>query len=199
MFLVAITTARRVSELEALSIRAPFFQVFPDRLIFKTDPAFLPKVASSFHRGQEIILPTFCSNPVREQEHIFHKLDVRRCVLQYLDSTKQFRKSDSFFVLFSGARKGFKASKRSIARWLRLAISQAYVVGGLEPPEGIKAHSTRAVATSQAEWAGASPEQICRAATWSSFSTFVKHYRLDLLSAKDQAFGRKVLQAVVPP
>lgn len=73
------------------------------------------------------------------------------------------------------------------------------MIGGLEPPEGIKAHSTRAVATSQAEWAGASPEQICRAATWSSFSTFVKHYRLDLLSAKDQAFGRKVLQAVVPP
>ena len=64
---------------------------------------------------------------------------------------------------------------------------------------GIKAHSTRAMAASQAERAGTTPEQICRAATWSSYTTFSKHYRLDLLSAKDQAFGRKVLQAVVPP
>ena len=199
VFLVAITTARRVSELEALSIRAPFFQVFPDRIIFKTDPAFLPKVSSDFHRSQEITLPSFCSNPVREQEHRFHCLDVRRCVLQYLSITSQIRKADSLFVLYSGAKKGSRASKRTIARWLRSAIIQAYVARGVEPPQGIKAHSTRAVATSQAECAGASPEQICKAATWSSFSTFVKHYRLDLLSAKDQAFGRKVLQAVVPP
>lgn len=156
-------------------------------------------MASVFHRGQEIVLPTFCLNPVSEQEHRFHKLDVRRCVLQYLEDTKPFRKSDSFFVLFSGTRKGGRASRRTIARWLRLAISQAYIVSGLEAPKGIRAHSTRAVATSQAEWAGASPEQICRAATWSRFDTFVRHYRLDLLSAKDQAFGRKVLQAVVPP
>ena len=134
VFLVAITTARRVGELEALSIRAPYFQIFPDRVIFKTDPAFLPKVASRFHRSQEIILPTFCSNPVREQERLFHNLDVRRCILQYLECTRQFRKSESLFVLFSGSKKGSRASRRTIARWLKSAIVQAYELGGSDPP-----------------------------------------------------------------
>lgn len=46
VFLVATTTARRVSELEALSIRALFFQDFPRPVIFKTYLAFLPKLAS---------------------------------------------------------------------------------------------------------------------------------------------------------
>lgn len=79
VFLVAITTTRRFSELEVLSVRPPFF-VFPDRIVFKTDPVFLPKVALKFHRSQEIILPTFCANPSEEREFKFHTLDVRRCV-----------------------------------------------------------------------------------------------------------------------
>ncbi|XP_077343459.1 uncharacterized protein LOC143988068 [Lithobates pipiens] len=199
VFLVAVTTARRVSEMEALSVRAPFCVILPDRIVLKTDPAFLPKVASSFHRSQEIVLPSFCPNPSGEKELRFHYLDVRRCILHYLELTKAFRRSDSLFVLFSGARKGCKASRRTIARWLRVAIEQAYSAAGKEIPVGIKAHSTRAMAASQAERAGATPEQICKAATWSSYSTFVKHYRVDLVSAGEQTFGRKVLQAVVPP
>lgn len=36
---------------------------------------------------------------------------------------------------------------------------------------------------------GATPEQICKAARWSSFATFTRHYRLVLLSSRDQASG----------
>ena len=190
---------RWVCELEALSIRPPFFQIFADRIIFKLDPGFLPKVISRFHREQEIILPSFCPNPSREQEVKFHSLDVRRCVLHYLEVTKTLRKTDSLFILHSGARQGHRATRRTIARWLKEAIEKAYSLGGIPIPEGIKAHSTRSMAASQAERAGATPEQTCKAATWSSFATFVRHYRVDLWSAKDQTFGRKVLQAVVPP
>ena len=126
-------------------------------------------------------------------------LDVKRVLLYYLEITNPFRRSDSLFVLFGGNKRGQQASRGTLARWLKLAIREAYLQSGLTPPEGIRAHSTRALATSWAERAGATPEQICRAATWSSFHTFVRHYRLDLASASDQAFGRKVLQAVVPP
>ena len=199
IFLVAITTAKRVSEIEALSIRPPFFQVFSDRIIFRMDPGFLPKVVSRFHREQEIVLPSFCQNPTKEQEVKYHNLDVRRCVLHYLEVTKTLRKTDSLFILHTGARKGHNATRRTIARWLKEVIEQAYKLGGIQIPEGIRVHSTRSMAASQAERAGATPEQICKAATWSSFDTFVRHYRVDLLSAKDQTFGRKVLQAVVPP
>lgn len=199
VLLVAITSARRVSEIQALSVREPFLQILEDRVILKTDPGFLPKVASNFHRSQDIVLPSFCQKASNEKEKRFHLLDVRRCILEYLRVTNPFRISDSLFVLFSGQRKGQKASKVTIARWIRLAIAEGYKTVNKDPPGGIKAHSTRALSASWAERAGATPEQICKAATWSSFSTFTRHYRLDLMSSQDQAFGRKVLQAVVPP
>ena len=49
VFLVAITLARRIGELHALSIKKPFLSVYTDRVVLKTDPAFLPKVASALN------------------------------------------------------------------------------------------------------------------------------------------------------
>ncbi|CAJ0917920.1 unnamed protein product [Ranitomeya imitator] len=46
------------------------------------------------------------------------------------------------------------------------------------------------MATSWAEKGGATADQICRAASWSSLSTFSKHYKLDVVSPQ-LAFGRK--------
>ena len=120
-------------------------------------------------------------------------------MLSYLEMSKSFRKSNALFVVHSGKNKGQQASKNTIARWIKQAIVEAYRSLDKECPFSLLAHSTRALSASWAERAGATPEQIFKAATWSSFSTFIKHYRLDLLSAQDQAFGRKVLQAVVPP
>lgn len=116
VLLVAITSARRVSEIQALSVREPFLQILEDRVILKKDPGFLPKVASSFHRSQDIVLLSFCQKASNEKEKQFHLLDVRRCILEYLRVTNPFRISDSLFVLFSRQRKGQKASKVTIAR-----------------------------------------------------------------------------------
>ena len=69
-FLLAITTARRVSDLQALTIKEPFLLLLEDRVILKQDPLFLPKVTSNFHRSQEIILPSFCQNPKNERGKI---------------------------------------------------------------------------------------------------------------------------------
>ncbi|CAN2388502.1 hypothetical protein PRIEUP_LOCUS16448 [Pristimantis euphronides] len=91
------------------------------------------------------------------------------------------------------------ASKATIARWMKSAIQRTYQSQNLVPPSGIKAHSTRAVSTSWAEKAEASVDQICKAATWRNIHTFYKHYRLDLNNVYDLSFGRKVLQAVIPP
>ncbi|XP_068113785.1 uncharacterized protein [Hyperolius riggenbachi] len=198
-FLLAITTARRVSELQALSIKPPYCTISEDRITLRPDFAFLPKVTSKFHRSQEIFLPSFCDKPTNEKERKLHCLDVRRCILHYLERTASWRRSDALLVLFAGKFKGRQASKTSIARWIRQTITAAYQTQGRPLPTSIKAHSTRSVSTSWAERAGASIEQICRAATWSSQNTFVKHYRLNLLANTELAFGRKVLQAVVPP
>ncbi|XP_071996791.1 uncharacterized protein [Engystomops pustulosus] len=156
-------------------------------------------VSSSFHLSQEIILPTFCRNPKTPKEEEWHSLDVRRILLFYLETTRQWRRDSNILLQFSGKNKGTRASKSTIARWIKTVIKNAYVAQNMSIPETIRAHSTRAMATSWAEKRGASINEICRAATWSSQMTFVKHYRLDLQSTKELAFGRKVLQAVVPP
>ncbi|KAG8573401.1 hypothetical protein GDO81_012391 [Engystomops pustulosus] len=197
--LVAVTTARRLGEIQAISIKEPYMRVLSDRIILTLDPGFIPKVTSRFHRAQEITLPSFCENPSTSREASWHLLDVRRIVLAYIKATESWRLDNNLFIQFQGKNKGRKASKTSIARWLKLAISTCYTQQGKEIPTDLKAHSTRAMSTSWAEKRGASLEQICKAATWASSSTFIKHYRLDLPCSQDLSFGRKVLQAVIPP
>ncbi|XP_068101500.1 uncharacterized protein [Hyperolius riggenbachi] len=199
IFLIAITTARRIGELQALSIKEPYCVISEDRVTLRPDAAFLPKVVSSFHRNQEIYIPSFCENPTNDKEKRLHLLDVRRSLLQYLERSNSWRKSDAMFVLFAGKTKGNRASKTTLARWIKQAIVAAYQVQGKTLTSSVRAHSTRGISTSWAERAGASIEQICRAATWSSHNTFVKHYRLNVSASTDLSFGRKVLQAVVPP
>ncbi|XP_073432369.1 uncharacterized protein [Dendrobates tinctorius] len=197
--LVALVSARRVSDLHALSVDPPFLSTTRDSLILKTDPSYLPKRATKFHRSQEICLPSFYENPSTQDEEKYHTLDVKRAVLAYLDRTSPWRQSRSLFVSFQGSRKGSAVTSGTISRWIRDAITMAYLTKGEDPPLGIKAHSTRAISSSWAERANVPIEQICKAATWSSPSTFYSHYRLDLSSTEDLTFGRSVLNTVCPP
>ncbi|XP_042300431.1 uncharacterized protein LOC121918446 [Sceloporus undulatus] len=80
IFLTAITSARRVSELGALSVRKDLCIFRPDSVCLRPDPTFLPKVNSPFHVSQDILLPSFCPNPQRDLEKCWHTLDVRRAL-----------------------------------------------------------------------------------------------------------------------
>ena len=51
-FLLAITSAKRVGDIHAFSIKEPFLRVFEDRVILSQDPLYLPKVATKFHRSR---------------------------------------------------------------------------------------------------------------------------------------------------
>ncbi|XP_069835654.1 uncharacterized protein [Dendropsophus ebraccatus] len=198
-FLLAITSARRVSEIRAFSIQTPYMTIREDRVVLSPDPAFLPKVVTDFHRSQEVILPSFYNTPTNDQELSLHSLDVRRVILHYIKVTESWRLCNSLLISFQGKTKGKSASTQTIARWVKQAVGECYRVKNMTPPVGFGAHSTRAVATSWAERAAVSIDQICRAATWSTPHTFFRHYRLQLSSTEDLTFGRSVLQAVVPP
>ncbi|XP_073413338.1 uncharacterized protein [Dendrobates tinctorius] len=197
--LVALTSARRVGDIQALSIDPPFFQVYQDRLLLKPDPSYLPKVSTKYHRAQEILLPTFFEDPSTPEEQKFHTLDVRRTVLKYIERSRSWRQCRALFVSFQGHKKGYRVTKSTISRWIREAIRLAYSAKNENPPESIRAHSTRAMATSWAERGDVPIETICKAAIWSSPSTFYNHYRLDLSSTADLSFGRTILSTVVPP
>lgn len=70
------------------------------------DPLYLRKVVSQFYRSREIILPSFCENLRNERQEKFNSLDVRRFLLMYLDTVKDFGKSNHLLVLCSGSKKG---------------------------------------------------------------------------------------------
>uniref|UniRef100_A0A803JUY8 Tyr recombinase domain-containing protein n=1 Tax=Xenopus tropicalis TaxID=8364 RepID=A0A803JUY8_XENTR len=197
VFLVAIASARRVSELGALSCSEPFLVFHEDRAVLRTTPGFLPKVVSNFHINTEIVLPSFCNRPKNDKETRLHRLDVVRALKTYIARTRSFRRTDSLFVIPSGAKKGLPATKTTIARWIRETVRRAYLAQKKVPPIKLRAHSTRALGTSWAHRNLASAEQVCRAATWSSPHTFTKFYQFNTYLSAEAAFGRKVLQAVV--
>lgn len=82
-------------------------------------------------------------------------------------------------------------SKLAISFAIKLCIR-------IEVPSGITAHFVLSAATSAALNNNASMEEVCKAATWSSISMFVRHYKLDVYSSLDASFGQRVLQHVLP-
>lgn len=124
VFLTAITSARRVSEIAGLSMSHEFCSIQEDRIVLHTNPAFLPKVNSAFHRSQEIVLPLFCPKSTHPRKQEWHLSDVRHAVSFYLQCTSSFRRTEVLFFSFKGSSKGHRPS--SISRWVKEVIVLAY-------------------------------------------------------------------------
>ncbi|XP_060546167.1 uncharacterized protein LOC132711373 [Pantherophis guttatus] len=195
-FLLAITSARRVSDLAALSAREDLCIFHPDRVVLRLDPTFLPKINSPYHRALELVLPDFCPHPTHPLERAWHTLDVRRALRIYLRRTSSLRQTEALLVSFQPSSLGRKISAATLGRWIRATIAKAYEVLSIPVPRRITAHSTRSAATSVAWATQASLEEICRAAAWASPTPFIRHYRLDWFASAEAAFGRRVLQQV---
>lgn len=90
---------------------------------------------------------------------------------------------------------GKQASCSTLANLLKRAIQLVYSSVGKTLPSGITVHYR--AATSIAFEGIASLEDICKAATWSSPSTFTRHYKIDLPASAETAFGWRELQKVV--
>ncbi len=79
-----------------------------------------------------------------------------------------------------GRNRGAAATKHTVSHWVRDAIALAYEAHGQASPLGVRAYSTRGVASSMALARGAPLQQVCDAAGWSSPHTFVRFYSLDV-------------------
>ncbi|XP_041432126.1 uncharacterized protein LOC121397925 isoform X1 [Xenopus laevis] len=190
-FLVAITSARRISELQALSVDPPYTIFHEKKVHLRPVLNFLPKVVSKFHINEPIVLPSFENLTASQEKDL--SLDVKRCLEIYIKRTESFRKSRMLFIIPAGKRKGEQAAKSTLSSWIVKAISRSYKEQGNSLPKGARAHSARGVAASWAAEAGASSEDICRAATWVTPNTFIRHYRLDVMSFSQAQFGQSIL------
>ncbi|KAG6939866.1 hypothetical protein G0U57_021849, partial [Chelydra serpentina] len=136
-----------------------------------------------------------CPKPHASGEECrLHTLDVRRALAFYLDRTKSFRRSLQLFVASAERMKGQPVSTQRLSRWITLCIHTCYELAKVPSPPVVRAHSTRAQASSAAFVAHVPIQDICRAATWSSVHTFTSHYAIVSHARDDAGFGRAVLQ-----
>ena len=186
-FLLAITSAKRVSELHALSVSADCVRWHPggESVELWPNPAFLPKVLPLTHVNRPITLVRWPENET---------ICPLRALRLYLTATQSLRRTEQLFVCHGQLKRGLALTKQRLAHWIVGAISAAYEGAGIPLAGRVTAHTTRGVATSWAALRGVSLQDICAAATWTSDTTFARYYRLNVaqpppLGAAVQAVG----------
>ena len=118
------------------------------------------------------------------------RLDVTSCLRTYLDRTRSLRTSQSqkkqLFVAYTKPHNPVVTC--SIARWIKLGLSQAGIDTNV-----YKAHSTRAASSSKAIAQGVSTEQIMKHANWARASTFQRFYQKPIVKDEQLEYQRKVV------
>ncbi|XP_029975893.1 uncharacterized protein LOC115409064 [Salarias fasciatus] len=178
--LLALASAKRVSDIHALSVHSSCTQFAPGnaRVSLKPHLAFVPKVVGSC---SPIVLTAFSPPPFSSpEEQRLHMLCPVRALRIYMDRTMGFREGDQLFVSWARPCRGRPITKQRLSHWIVGAIALAYTCQGLQAPVGLRAHSTRGLAASWALCKGVSIQEICAAASWSSPLTFVRFYKLDI-------------------
>ena len=180
-FLLAITTAKRVGELHALSVSNSCLRWNSDDsgVTLWPNTAFLPKVLSRTYLNQPIQLARFNPPPEEGAGEVRPSCPVR-ALKAYVEATASIRRSDQLFVCYGGPKKGCALSKQRLSHWIVDAIADAYRISKHPPPSGVRCHSTRSIATSWAALRGVPLEAICAAASWASPGTFSRFYRVNV-------------------
>lgn len=197
-FLVAITSAKRVSEMHALDEHSIRYQ--GTRVTVDTLPWHRHKVDTPFHANCPIAFPMHELG----KDDLPQELCVGRALREYCKRTRHYRvnrrKPNALFLCHGMKDRKKAASKQTIARWLQDTITLAYELMEVpveDRPHRVHAHSTRKLSTSTAFEQGVDVETICQAATWSTPKTFFQFYRLDVDRREDTLFGLSVLQSSV--
>ncbi|CAC5395598.1 unnamed protein product [Mytilus coruscus] len=167
VFLVAITTFRRCSDLQSLCIDDKSMRVQCKGITFVR--LGLAKQDRQKHFGEKLFVPSFPEKTL---------IDPKRALSVYLDKTKNFRKklSESERIkLFLGINEPHKpVSTATISSWIVQAIRIAYDDDNMK----VNAHSSWAL------YKGASLKSILDSADWAVESTFARFYLRDFDATK---------------
>ncbi|KAI2656602.1 ORF V: Enzymatic polyprotein [Labeo rohita] len=175
--LTALASIKRVGDLQAFSVDEACLEFGPgdSHVILRPRPGYVPKVPTTPFRDQVVNLQAL---PLEEADPASALLCPVHALRIYVDRTRHFRRTEQLFVCFGGQQKGNAVSKQRLAHWVVDAISLSYQNQGEPCPLGVRAHSTRSVASSYALAHGASLADICRAAGWATPNTFARFYNL---------------------
>lgn len=171
VFLIAITTFRRVGDIQSLRIGEGSINIQKKGLTFLRHG--LSKQDRHSHEGSNIFVPSFPRNKL---------LDPKRAVYLYLKRTDEFRKNSGSdeTKLFLGLNKPHKpVTSQTISRWIVQLIKKAYKMKNKKIKK-VKGHSTRSIGPSWAIFKGAALKNVLESADWSTATTFTKFYLKDV-------------------
>ncbi|KAI2647055.1 putative rhizopine catabolism regulatory protein MocR [Labeo rohita] len=123
VLLPALSSLKRVGDLQALSVAPSFLDFAPglSKAFLYPRSGYVPKVPSS--TPWPVVLQAFCPPLFRDPDH--QKLNCM-CPVWSLDTyvhrAARWRKSDQLFVCFGPPKRGLPASKQSLSRWIVDAI-----------------------------------------------------------------------------
>ena len=194
VFLVALASARRVSEIQALDFNSMRFLTQGDQHSVELAfcPGFLAKNQSRDKQAEPISFPAL-SNIIDKKEP--------DCVLCPVRALKWYRSRTlnsrtgrtQLFLQHRQDRAQAKVTAQSISRWISSVIKNSYAVldssEDLQKRANVRAHETRAWSTSWARANQVPTEQILRAATWRSNMTFCSHYLRDVSSCENGLYA----------
>ena len=117
--LLALTSAKRVGDMQALSV-SPLclqFSIAGDRVVMRPNAAYTPKVVATPFRNQVIELAVFSPPPFASaEEERLNKLCPVRALRCYVECTGAFRQSDLLFVCFGATDQKKKRKKQKMKK-----------------------------------------------------------------------------------
>ncbi len=187
--LTALTSIKRVGDLQAFSVSEECLVFGPvySHVVLRPRPGYVPKVPTTPFRDQVVNLQAL---PSEEADPALALLCPVRALRIYVGRTRNVRSSEQLFVCHGGQQKGKAVSKQRLAHWIVEAVALGYQSQGEPCPLGVRAHSTRSVASSHALAHGASLADICRAAGWATPNTFARFYNLRVEPVSSRVLGK---------
>ncbi|XDV45554.1 hypothetical protein PO909_013639 [Leuciscus waleckii] len=150
LFLLAISSLKRIGDLQALSVAPSCLEFAPGmvKAFLHPRPGYIPKVPTNVARP--IVLQAFCPPPFQNADQEANNLLCPvRALDAYVHRAALWRKSDQLFVCFGSPNKGGPVSKQRMSKWVVEAISLAYEAAGQPSPLAVRSHSTRSMAASK--------------------------------------------------
>ncbi len=163
------------------------FGLVYSHVVLRPRPGYIPKVPTTPFRDQVVNLQ---APPLEEADPVLALLCPIRALRIYVDHTRSVRSYEQLFVCHGGQQKGKAVSKQRLAHWIVEAVALEYQSQGEPCPLGVRAHSTRGVASSHALAHSASLADICRAAGWATLNTFARFYNLCVEPVSSRVLGK---------
>ena len=182
LFLLAMATAKRVSELQALSFQG-------EDLVLYYDPFFRAKTESVINPlPRSVIVPSLSdfAGDLPERLH---------CPVRAVKYLRKAARSASFIPprLFVSPKNSKRSmSKNAMSFYLRQLIIDSGAVSSARPP---RAHDIRDIATSLNYYSNLSLTSLMQVATWKSKRVFASRYLKEVSATQDniQQFGPLVI------